>query len=314
MSDKVTRLFPVLALFAGFIGYYMPTTLASMKPVIVPSLAVIMFLMGVTLSTKDFARVLKMPSAVATGVSLQFIVMPLTALLLTLLFDLGDFAAGIILVGCCSGGTASNLICYLARGDLALSITMTLTTTLIGVVLTPLLSWLLLDVSLAIDYLAMFMTILKIVLLPVLLGVAINTFMRRQVLRLTPAIPAISVAVICFIIAIVVALNAERLFSAGLLLALVVTLHNFIGLGLTYQITGWLGFSETIRRTLAIEVGMQNSGLAVALALKFVTPAAALAGAIFSIWHNVSGSLLASFWSQGITDAPPQPAHKSGDM
>ncbi|CAA0097052.1 Pantothenate precursors transporter PanS [BD1-7 clade bacterium] len=298
MPGRITRLFPVFAIAAGIAGYLAPEAFGSLKSAIVPLLALIMFLMGVTLSAADFTRVLRMQLAVLTGVGLQFLIMPASALALTHIFDLGDFAAGVILVGCCSGGTASNLICYLARGDLALSITMTLTTTLIGVFLTPLLAWQLLDVSLAVDYHAMFITIFKIVFLPVLLGIAVNYGLRNMVIRITPAIPALSVAAICAIISIVVALNADRLLTAGASLVLVVMLHNLIGLGLTYQVAGWLGFSESVRRTLAIEVGMQNSGLAVALALKFVTPAAALAGALFSIWHNVSGSILASYWSR----------------
>ena len=205
--------------------------------------------------------------------------------------------AGMVLVGASPGGTASNVICYLARGNVALSITLTAISTVLAVLLTPLLALLLIDASIHVPAGKMLFSILFMVIIPVSLGVALHQYAGKWLEPVSHAFPLISVAAIVFIIAIIVALNADNLGKIGPALLLAVALHNGIGLLAGYHVGRVLGYPAGECRTLAIEVGMQNSGLAVALAIKYFTATAALPGAIFSIWHNISGSLLAGFWS-----------------
>lgn len=264
-----------------------------------PLLAVIMLCMGLTLRFEDFARVLKTPHLIALGLALQYSVMPAAAFLIASTLGLDPLlAAGMILVGASPGGTASNVICYLARANVALSITLTSLSTLLAILLTPWLSWLYIDASIHVPALEMLKTILLLVIAPVSLGVVINQYLGHWIRSLHHTLPLIAVSAIVMIIGIVVALNHERIGSLGLLLALAVMLHNLAGLVSGYLVTRWLGFDKQAARTMAIETGMQNSGLAVALAVKYFAPTAALAGAIFSVWHNISGSLLASLWSR----------------
>lgn len=295
----LTRTFPLWAVLFSILAYAFPQWLAPFKPWIGPLLGVVMFGMGVNLLPADFKNALRRPRAVLTGLALQFGVMPLAAWGIGRLLQLPEeFVVGLVLVGACSGGTASNVICYLARGDVALSITLTSLSTLLAVVATPALT--LLYVGQAVDVPArqMLLTILYIILLPVSAGLVVNRFLGRFLERVRPAFPALSVLAIVFIIGIVVALNRENFAGLTALLVLAVMLHNATGLACGYGAARLLGDSPTVARTLAIEVGMQNSGLAVALAVKYFTAAAALPGALFSIWHNLSGSALAAWWSR----------------
>jgi len=205
---------------------------------------------------------------------------------------------GMVLVGSVAGGTSSNVMCYLAKGDVALSITMTSISTLLGVVLTPLLVELLAGKAVDVPVVGMLMSLVKIVLVPVAGGVVINAFLHSVTEKLEPVLPLISMAAIVFIIAIVVALNAANLATIGPIVAVAVILHNSIGLASGYWVSRLVGFDERTCRTVAFEVGLQNSGLATALAMKFFSPASAVAGTIFSIWHNLSGSALAGFWAK----------------
>jgi len=258
-----------------------------------------MLSMGLTLKIQDFKQVLFNRRALVVGVCLQFFVMPLTALLITRLFSFDtELTIGMLLVGSVAGGTASNVMCYLAKGDTALSISMTATSTIFGVVFTPLLVALLVGHGVDIPVLAMLTSLVKIVLVPVSLGVILNTFLYEKVIKIQPLLPYVSMFTITFIIAIVVALSAPSLAEIGPLLVLAVILHNTVGLVLGYSVTRLMGFDEKVCRTISLEVGLQNSGLATALAIKFFTPVAALPGTIFSIWHNVSGAILASYWSK----------------
>ena len=230
--------------------------------------------------------------------------MPFAAWAIALALGLSPaLTAGLVLVGASPGGTASNVVCYLARGDLALSITLTTASTLLAVVATPLLTWLYVGQQVPVPVFDMLFSIFKIVLLPVVLGVAVNSLAGRRLEPVKQFFPLLSVAAIVFIIAIVVALNRDNLAQTGILVALAVVLHNAVGLAAGY----WFGLRFTgdprIARTLAIEVGMQNSGLAVALAVKYFSAAAALPGALFSIWHNLSGSTLAAVWSRRSAEA-----------
>ena len=264
-----------------------------------------MFFMGLTLTAEDFKRVLVAPKPIALGLFLQFLIMPLAAFLISRILNLPDqIAAGLILVGCCAGGTASNVICYLAKANVALSITMTMISTLLGVVFTPLLCWLYISESIDVEYLPMLVSILKMVIAPVLVGVFLNHFFNRFVQKVEAVLPTLSILSIIYIIAIIIALNQLQLVQVGSLIFIAVALHNGLGMVGGYALSRALKLSIIDSRTIAIEVGMQNSGLGVALALKYFSPLAALPGALFSIWHNVVGSILASYWSSSKSSKP----------
>ncbi len=261
----------------------------------------IMFGMGSTLKFDDFYRVLQLKRVVGLGVLLQYSVMPFAAFAVSYLFGLPlDLMVGMVLVGSASGGTASNVICYLAKGDVALSISLTLVSTLLAVFMLPALTWLYVGESVPVPALSMLLSVGKIVILPVLAGLIINTLWGSKLERVGSVFPLISVVGIVCVIAIIVALNQAKITSVGLLLVAAIALHNAIGLLGGYWGAKCLGYSDKMARTLSIEVGMQNSGLAVALALKYFGPMAAMPGALFSIWHNLTGSVLASVWSRNI--------------
>lgn len=294
----LTRLFPLLALIAAVLGFTLASEIAPWRPAVTPLLGVAMFGMGMTLKPADFLGVLQRPGIVALGVGLQFGLMPLLGWAVGLALHLPpELLIGMVLVGAAPGGTASNVICYLARGDVALSITLTATSTLLSVVMTPALTWLYARAWVEVPILEMLRSIALAVILPVGLGLLVRRLVGR-VLWLADWMPVLSVAAILAIIAIVVALNAGRLVSVGGLLLAGVILHNGLGLALGYWGARALGQDLIRARTLSIEVGMQNSGLAVALALQSFAPASALPGALFSVWHNLSGALLAGWWAR----------------
>jgi BASS family bile acid:Na+ symporter len=293
------RLFPWLAAAMAGAAYLWPFVFAPLSTLIEPLLGVVMFAMGSTLSAADFKRILEKPRVIAIGVVLQFLLMPLFAFVIARALRLpGELAAGLILVGACPGGTASNVVCYLARGDVALSVTLTACTTVLAVVATPGLTWLYAGAAVPVPVLAMLLSILYVVLIPVAGGVLVNARRPELARRLKPALPAVSVAAIVTIIAIVVALNRDQMAGAAPVVAVAVMIHNLSGLFAGYGIAKLFRLSEPECRTIGIEVGMQNSGLGVALALKYFSPAAALPSAIFSIWHNLSGAAVASFWAR----------------
>lgn len=300
--NRFLQLFPLWALLACGLAYIAPELFITQKGLIVPLLMAIMLSMGLTLTVSDFMRVKAHKFAVLIGVVLQFSVMPFAAWLLSKFFALdAELMIGMILVGTVAGGTASNVLCYLAKGDVALSITMTAVSTLLGVVFTPALTSLLIGQLVDISFSAMLLSLLKIVFLPVFIGVLLNglfskTLSPENITRIHNILPLISISLIVFIIAIIVSLNVDRLQTVGVVMLAAVILHNATGLLSGYWAAKALGFDDKVCRTLAFEVGMQNSGLAVAMAMKFFTPSAAIAGALFSVWHNVSGSMLAGYW------------------
>ncbi|MGR5095247.1 bile acid:sodium symporter family protein [Vibrio maritimus] len=297
MIGRITQLFPVWAVLFAAAAYFSPELFVGLKAQIVPLLTIIMLAMGISLSPKDFINVFQFKKAVGVGVLLQFLVMPLTALLISYLLGFNtELTVGMVLVGSVAGGTSSNVMAFLAKGNVALSISMTAISTLLGIILTPLLIQLLVGERVDVPVSAMLMSLVKIVLLPVGIGLLINTFAHKAVAKANALLPLISMIAIVLIIAIVVALNAENLSQVGPMVALAVILHNSIGLTAGYYCCRLLGFNESTCRTIAFEVGLQNSGLATALAMKFFSPASAIAGTIFSVWHNISGSLLAGYW------------------
>jgi BASS family bile acid:Na+ symporter len=299
MMTRIATWFPLWALLGALFAYLFPQLLVGFKPAILPLLGLVMFGMGVTLTLNQFAAVLQRPGLVGLGLALQFGVMPLAAWLIGIAMGFPpELLAGLILVGTAPGGTASNVVCYLARGDVALSITLTTASTLAAVLLTPALTWLYLGESVPVPAFDMLISIAQVVLAPVMLGLLVNHLLGPRLGAVKTVFPLISVAAIVLIIAIIVALNAGNLAHVGLTVVIAVALHNGVGLASGYWAARLLGRDETTARTLAIEVGMQNSGLAVALAVKFFGPAAALPGAVFSIWHNLSGAALAAWWSR----------------
>ena len=297
--NRIVVWFPLPAIVLSILAARYPECLIGFKSAIIPLLGVVMFAMGMTLNLNDFKRVSKRPKVIALGLALQYLLMPLTAFTLAYVLRLpAELMAGLILVGACPGGTASNVICYLAKGDVALSISLTAISTLLAVLLTPLLTWLYIGQEVFVPVKSMTMTVFNIIIIPVSLGLAVNRYYGRSLGRLKQLLPLVSVLVIIFIITIIVALTAQQLSQLVLPVIAAVILHNSIGFVGGYYLPKSLGFDSKTCRTLAIEVGMQNSGLGVALTIKYFTPIAALPSAFFSIWHNISGSVLAAYWTR----------------
>ena len=297
MIDRITKLFPLWAIIFSLLAYFYSDLFSGFKSAIVPLLTVVMFGMGMTLRWDNFREIFKTPLVILLGVGLQYLVMPGAAYLISVLLDLSpEMMAGVVLVGCSPGGTASNVITYLGNGNVALSITLTLTSTVLAVVLTPLFSYIILNHVVPVPAAEMFIDILQIVLIPVLAGTAINSFFNKKIEKIRNIFPLLSTLAIVVIIAIIVALNKSKLEEMNLIIIAAVMLHNAMGLTFGYFVPKMLKYDKRVCRTICIEVGMQNSGLSVALAVKFFSAAAALPGAIFSIWHNLSGSILAAWW------------------
>ena len=294
MLAVITRLFPLWALLLSVIAYFTPATFTPIGPLVPSLLMLIMFGMGVHLKVDDFKRVLSRPAPVAAGIFLHYLVMPLAAWLLALAFHMPpELSAGMVLVGSVASGTASNVMIFLAKGDVALSVTISSVSTLVGVVATPLLTRLYVDAHIQVDVMGMLLSILQIVVIPIAMGLVIHHLFPRVVKAVEPYLPAFSMICILAIISAVVAGSASHIASVGFMVIIAVILHNTIG----YWGGRLFGFDESTCRTLAIEVGMQNSGLAAALGKIYFGPLAALPGALFSVWHNLSGSLLAGYWS-----------------
>ena len=260
-------------------------------------LMVVMFGMGLTLKPSDFAVVFKHPKDIIIGCLAQFTIMPLLAFGLGKMFGLETgLLAGVILVGTCPGGTASNVITYLSKGDVALSVGMTGVNTLLAPVLTPAITYLLLKTSVHVDVLSMFLSIVKVVIVPIVLGFVINHFFGKYTSKASEVLPLISVAAIALIVASVVSHNAQKILETGAVVFAVVVLHNVLGYLAGFLLGILLKFPLSKRKALSVEIGMQNSGLATSLAgtafpdLSMAT----VPGAIFSVWHNISGAILAS--------------------
>lgn len=292
-----------VAVFA-VVAYLYPPAFIWFAPYIKPGLGVIMFGMGMTLVPADFKRVATMPRAVVCGVAGQFLIMPLVAYGLAKALQLSaDVAMGFVILGACPGGTASNVIAYLAKADVALSVTMTAVSTLLAVFMTPTIVQLLGGEWLPVDWQPMFIDVAQVVLVPVALGLGVRAVAGERAAKALDVFPAISVAVIVLIVATIVALRQETIATAAPVIVLVALAHNMFGLGLGYGLATLVRLPESARRTVAIEIGMQNSGLGVVLSTAhFPATNAALPPAFFSVIHNVTGSALASWWSRRFTD------------
>ncbi len=297
VSRFVGKTFALWVLAFSALAYVEPGVFLPLVPQIVWLLGVVMFGMGLTLSPADFAEVARHPREVAIGVAAQYTIMPLVAFGLTRLVPMPpEVAAGVILVGCCPGGTASNVMTYLAKGDVALSVTLTTVSTLVAPFVTPGLVWLLASQYLPVDAASMLMSIVKVILVPLALGALVKSLLPRAGAWLQAGMPVASAAMVVVIIAAVVAANQPKLAQGGLLIVAVVAAHNILGMTVGYFASHAAGMTFAQKKTLSIEVGMQNSGLGAALAQAHFSPLAAVPSAVFSVMQNVVGAMFTSYW------------------
>lgn len=303
VSAVAGKYFAVWVMLVALISFFIPKPFLVFNGYITILLGVVMFGMGLTLEAVDFKLVLTRPIPVIIGVLSQFIIMPLAAFVIAYVMNLpAELAAGLVLLGSVPGGTASNVMVYLARGNLPLSITMTSVSTLLAPIVTPLLLLWLAGQWMPVDAMSMFKSIVQVIIIPIVLGLVVRRIMPLVVHKSIKIVPLISVIAIIIIVTAVVSGNVDTIASAGFLLFVAVFLHNAIGLLLGYVTARVLGLSESDRRAISIEVGMQNSGLGVALATTHFGPLAALPSALAAVWHNISGPIIATFWSKKKTD------------
>lgn len=295
------KYFSVFVLAAAVISYFEPAVTLWVLPYVTYLLGIIMFGMGMTLKKEDFSEVVKRPKDVFIGVCAHYIIMPLVAYVLCFLFKLPpEIAVGVILVGCCPSGTASNVMCFLAKGDVALGVSIGAVSTLIAPVMLPFILWLLAGQWVNIPTWSLFISVFEIVIVPIVLGILVNAFFGQKVQKVTAALPLVSTVAIILIAGGVVAASHQHsdLLTAGSLIVIpVVMLHNLFGYLLGYVFSRLLGMNYAKSRAVTFEVGMQNSALGVALAMHYFSPLTAIPATLFSIWHNMSGSLLASYWA-----------------
>ena len=302
LSEIVGKYMAIIVVIIAAIALFQPSALIWIKTSWVTTLLmIVMFGMGLTMKPADFAVVFKRPRDIIIGFIAQFSIMPFLAFALGKLFQLDDaLLVGVILVGTCPGGTSSNVMTYLSKGDVALSVGMTSVSTIFAPIVTPALTYLLLKETVNVDMMSMFISIVQVVILPIGAGFVINKFFSETTQKAVKILPLVSVTAIVMIVAAVVAANSERIMSTGLIVFVVVILHNLLGYALGYCVGRALGLPLSKKKAIAIEVGMQNSGLATSLAATSF-PALALAtvpGAVFSVWHNISGAILANIFSQ----------------
>ena len=296
ISAFVSKYMALLVLGFAAISLFEPKTFQWATPHVTTFLGLAMFGMGMTLKTDDFRMIVKNPRDVLIGVLAQFVIMSSLAWLIATLLDLPPMlAAGLILVGTCPGGTSSNVMTYLARGDVALSISMTLMTTLLSPLVTPMLTLLLAGEWIDIPFRAMMLSIVQVVILPIAAGIAINTFCGGFVRRIEKLLPLVSIIAILIIVGGVVSITADKIRATGLLILLAVICHNILGYFVGFFVAHLLEMNMAKSKAISIEVGMQNSGLATSLAMMHFSPVSAIPGAIFSVWHNISGSLVANW-------------------
>ncbi len=303
LSRFVSKYMAILIIAVAVVALVWPTAMSSVLKTsyINPLLGIVMFGMGLTLKPSDFRVVFSHPKDVAIGTVAQFAIMPIVAYLLTKVFGLSaELAIGVILVGTCPGGTSSNVITYLAKGDVALSVGITAMSTVLAPLMTPLLTYVYAGETVDVNVLSMFFSIVQVVIVPIVLGFIVNHYFARAAERATSVLPLVSTLAIMCIEGAVVSVNAERILKSGLLILLIVVLHNLVGYLLGYGAGKLMKMNTTKCRTVAIEVGMQNSGLATSLATVHFAqyPLATVPGAVFSVWHNMSGAILANVFNR----------------
>jgi bile acid:sodium symporter len=298
LTQFVSKTFALWVLLFAFLAFVSPEAFLEIRGYIPYLLGIVMFGMGITLTFNDFSEVVKHPKSVIVGVVGQFVIMPAIAFALAKLFALPtDLAIGVILVGACPGGTSSNVMTYLAKGNTALSVACTTISTLLAPLLTPVIFYVLASQWIDIDASAMFASVLKMVLFPIFLGLVIRALLKKQMAQISQTMPLVSVIAIVLILAAVVAGSKDKIIDSGLLIFGVVVLHNCLGYLVGFIAAKALRLNNYDSKAIAIEVGMQNSGLGAALATAHFNPIAAVPSAVFSFWHNVSGPILANYFS-----------------
>lgn len=307
VSSFVGKYMAIIVLVVAALALFVPGTCLWIQTSWVNYLLmVVMFGMGLTLKPEDFILVFKKPKDILLGCVAQFTIMPLIAFALGKAFGLeAGLLAGVILVGTCPGGTSSNVITYLSKGDVALSVGMTSVNTLLAPFLTPAITYLLLRTSVTVDVLGMFVSIIKVVIVPIGLGFVINRFFGKFTAKAADILPLVSVTAITLIVAAVVSHNSARILETGAVVFVVVILHNLLGYACGYLLGKLLKLPVSKKKALSIEIGMQNSGLATSLA-GTAFPDLAMAtvpGAIFSVWHNISGAILANIYQKLVDDS-----------
>lgn len=297
ISSLLSRYIGLIIIIFSVMAFYVPQGFAWATQYTATFLGVAMFGMGLTIKFSDLKGVYANKKYIFIGCLAQYTVMPVLAWLLAVVFKLpADLAIGVILVGCCPGGTASNVITYIAGGDIALSVGMTTVSTLIAPVVTPLLVVLLGGAWVEVSFMAMLISVVKIILIPVMLGIIINTAFNRQIQKVTGVLPLISVVAIVMIIAGIVAQNTEKILTSGIFVLAIVLIHNVCGIAVGLLLGRITKMSNPVATAVSVEIAMQNSGLAVSLAaVNFAAnPMATLPGAIFSVVQNLTGSIFAS--------------------
>ena len=298
LTQFVSKTFALWVLLFAFLAFVSPEAFLEIRGYIPYLLGIVMFGMGITLTFNDFSEVVKHPKSVIVGVVGQFVIMPAIAFALAKLFALPtDLAIGVILVGACPGGTSSNVMTYLAKGNTALSVACTTISTLLAPLLTPIIFYVLASQWIDIDASAMFASVLKMVLFPIFLGLVIRALLKKQMAQISQTMPLVSVIAIVLILAAVAAGSKDKIIDSGLLIFGVVVLHNCLGYLVGFIAAKALRLNNYDSKAIAIEVGMQNSGLGAALATAHFNPIAAVPSAVFSFWHNVSGPILANYFS-----------------
>ncbi|MBR3722122.1 MAG: bile acid:sodium symporter family protein [Selenomonadaceae bacterium] len=301
LSDFVSKYMAFLVVIVAVIALFEPSGFTWIAPKISFLLGIVMFGMGLTLKLSDFKLIFRHPRDVFIGALAQYTIMPTLAWCLAKSFNLPpELAAGVILVGTCPGGTSSNVMTYLARGDVALSVSITMTTTILAPVVTPLLTWWLAGAWVDISLTAMMLSIVQVVILPIVLGIIINSLFTAQIQKAVKILPLVSVLAIVLIVGGVVSVSSGRIMETGLIIMLVVMCHNLLGYGIGFLLAKACRMNMAKAAAVSIEVGMQNSGLATSLAILHFGAVAAIPGAIFSVWHNISGSLAANYLSRKI--------------
>ncbi|MGE7948502.1 bile acid:sodium symporter family protein [Lysinibacillus sp. NPDC093688] len=298
-SQFVSSTFAIWVLLFAALAFFIPSGFSWIGAYITTLLGIVMFGMGLTITVADFKEVLTRPKDVAVGVVGQFLIMPTLAFLLVKLFNLQpEIAIGVILVGCCPGGTSSNVMTFLSKGDVALSVTVTSITTLLAPIITPGLIYLFASEYIDVAPSALFMSIVKVIIIPIALGFIVQKFFNKQAKASVKVMPLVSVVAIVAIVAAVVAGNQQKIAETGLIIFAVVVLHNCLGYLIGYLFGKVFGMNLAKKKAIAIEVGMQNSGLGASLAVAHFSPLAAVPSAIFSVWHNISGPILATIFSR----------------
>lgn len=302
ISDFFGKYMAVIVLLVAALALFVPGSCLWIQTSWVNYLLmIVMFGMGLTLKLDDFKLVFTRPKDIIVGCLAQFTIMPLLAWLLGSLFRLDPaLLAGVVLVGTCPGGTSSNVITYLSKGDVALSVGMTSVNTLLAPFLTPAITYLLLRTTVTVDPMSMFLSIIKVVIIPIALGFILNKLFGQFTQKLVKVLPSVSVIAICLIVASVVSHNAEKILTTGAIVFVVVILHNLLGYACGFGVGKLLRLNVPKTKALSVEIGMQNSGLATSLA-GTAFPDLAMAtvpGAIFSVWHNISGAILANLYNR----------------